>query len=253
MTDQRDRPVSAKLKLSIIVPAFNEEKLIGATLGSIREAMQAFTEGGWETELIVCDNNSTDRTGELARAAGATVVFEPVNQIARARNAGAAAASGDWLMFVDADSQPSRELFEDALAAIGSGRYVAGGCTVKFDRHHVLEAIAVRVWNLISRTAKYFAGSFSFIEAATFREVGGFSQELFASEEIDLSKRLKVAARKRGKRLIILHRHPLLTSGRKVHLYSRGEYFRLLARLIWRPRETLTDRNACYPWYDGRR
>jgi glycosyltransferase involved in cell wall biosynthesis len=92
------------LKISVVVPAFNEEKLITASLAAIRAAMTAFTDRGWAGELIVCDNNSTDRTAELARTAGATVVFEPVNQIARARNCGAAAATGDWLVFVDADS-----------------------------------------------------------------------------------------------------------------------------------------------------
>ena len=54
----------------------------------------------------------------MAAATGATVVFEPVNQIARARNTGAAAATGDWLIFVDADSRPSAELFADVQEAI---------------------------------------------------------------------------------------------------------------------------------------
>src|SRR5215472_7376876 len=95
------------VKVSIVIPAFNEERLLGDSLGKIKLAAKAFENCGWETELIVCDNNSTDRTAEIARAAGATVVFEPVNQIARARNCGAAAAIGDWLVFVDADSHPS--------------------------------------------------------------------------------------------------------------------------------------------------
>ena len=77
------------MKFSIIIPAFNEEKLIAETLRRVRAAMAAFTDLGWETELIVCDNNSTDRTAELARSAGATVDFEPINQISRARNTGA--------------------------------------------------------------------------------------------------------------------------------------------------------------------
>src|SRR5438477_12943490 len=98
------------MKVSIIVPAFNEEKLITSSLRQMKKASAAFAELGWQTELIVCDNNSTDRTGELARAEGALVVFEKMNQIARARNAGARAASGEWLVFVDADSHPSREL-----------------------------------------------------------------------------------------------------------------------------------------------
>ncbi len=121
------------MKISIIVPAFNEEKLIGATLAAIQKASRALQVKGWGTELIVCDNNSTDRTGEIARLAGATVVFEPVNQIARARNCGAAAATGDWLIFVDADSHPSVELFEEVAAAIVTGKYLYGGCTLKLD------------------------------------------------------------------------------------------------------------------------
>src|SRR5436853_2054281 len=99
----------------------------------MRSAMEAFAERGWPAELIVCDNNSTDQTAEIARAAGAKVVFEPVNQIARARNAGASIATGEWLVFVDADSQPSRELLEDVAQIISTGRFVAGGATVILD------------------------------------------------------------------------------------------------------------------------
>src|ERR1700761_3437300 len=84
------------MNVSVVVPAYNEEKLITESLRSIKLAMKAFERIGWQTELIVCNNNSTDRTAELAEAAGARVVFEPVNQIARARNRGAAAAAGKW-------------------------------------------------------------------------------------------------------------------------------------------------------------
>src|SRR5947209_3808370 len=99
------------MKISIIVPAFNEEKLIKETLSRILAASESFSRQGYEFELIVCDNNSSDRTAELSRAMGARVVFEPINQIARARNAGAAAATGNWLLFIDADSHPDPELF----------------------------------------------------------------------------------------------------------------------------------------------
>ena len=109
------------MKISIVVPAFNEERLLGESLAQIKSAASAFAQRGWDFELIVCDNNSTDRTAEIARAAGATVVFEPVNQIARARNSGAAAATGDWLIFVDADSHPSAGLFAEVAEQINSG------------------------------------------------------------------------------------------------------------------------------------
>src|SRR5581483_11043104 len=119
------------MKISIVVPAFNEERLLPETLARVRSASAAF--GGWDTELVVCDNNSTDRTAQIAREAGASVVFEPVNQISRARNAGAARASGEWLVFVDADSHPSPELFGEVRTQIAAGRCIAGGATVKYD------------------------------------------------------------------------------------------------------------------------
>jgi glycosyltransferase involved in cell wall biosynthesis len=92
--------------VSVVIPAFNEERLLGESLRQVRAAMTAFARRGWQAELIVCDNNSTDRTADVARAAGATVVFEPINQIGRARNRGAEAATGEWLIFIDADTHP---------------------------------------------------------------------------------------------------------------------------------------------------
>ena len=77
------------MRVSVVIPAFNEEKLLPATLAAVRAAAGAFADRGWSWECVVCDNNPTDCTAELARAAGATVVFEPVNQIGRARDAGA--------------------------------------------------------------------------------------------------------------------------------------------------------------------
>jgi len=241
------------VRISIVIPAFNEERLLGATLRRIQAAAGSFARRRWETELIVCDNNSTDRTAELARAAGATVVFEPVNQIARARNRGAGAASGDWLVFVDADSHPSPELFDEVAEQISSGRCLAGGCTVKLDGHYPRARFIAHLWNGVSRTFRYVAGSFIFCEASAFRQIGGFSQELFASEEIDLSKRLKKLARSRRKKIVILHRHPVLTSGRKVQLYTAREHMAFIVKTVLGRGKTLTDRDACHTWYDGRR
>ncbi|HVJ25560.1 MAG TPA: glycosyltransferase, partial [Burkholderiales bacterium] len=191
------------MKISVVVPAFNEEALLPGALGAIRAAMSAFE----EAELIVCDNNSTDRTAEIARAAGAKVVFEPVNQIARARNAGAAAASGDWLVFVDADSYPSVELFHEAGRAMKSG-CLAGGATLAADSRDLIYRWSMALWNRLSRAARWGAGAFIFCEARAFRALGGFNEELYASEDIDLFRRLKRRAHRDGRVIVILHRHP---------------------------------------------
>jgi len=240
------------VKVSVIVPAFNEEKLIAQSLRSIKSAQEAFTVRGWEAELVVCDNNSTDRTAELARAEGAVVAFEPVNQIARARNCGAAAATGDWFIFVDADSFPSRGLFDDVAEQIETGRCLGGGCLVKLDENLFWANVMIGVWNLISRLKRWAAGSFVYCEASAFRDLGGFSQKLYASEEIEFSQRLKILARSRNKKIVILRRHPLVTSARKLHLYSGREHLRFMWKAARNP-GILTNRDECPTWYDGRR
>ena len=224
------------MKISVIVPAFNEEKLIGATLRRIRAAMESFSQRGWMTEMIVCDNNSTDATSALARAAGAEVVFEPVNQIARARNTGAAAATGDWLVFVDADHL-TPELFADVAEAMAEGRCLAGGCTIRMDERHFWADRLTEGWNVVSRTLKWMAGAFIFCEREAFCRVGGFSLELFASEELDLSKRLKRLAKERGRKVVILHRHPMITSARKMRLYSGRELAAFTSKAVFSPPE----------------
>lgn len=245
--------VETVVKISVVVPAFNEEKLIAETLRSIVAASRSFAESGCETELVVCDNNSTDRTAELARAEGAKVVFEPINQIGRARNAGAAAATGDWLVFIDADSRPNAGLFAAVAREIRRGGVIAGGSTVRLEGSYPVASLITRGWNLLSRLKGWAAGSFIFCEAAAFREIGGFSRELFASEELDLSERLKRLGRSTGRRFVILHEHPLVTSARKLHLYTPWEHARFLAKTVLVGGRTLKSREECLTWYDGRR
>jgi glycosyltransferase involved in cell wall biosynthesis len=243
----------APVKISVVVPAFNEEKLLDQSLVEIKAAATAFTGRGWQFELVVCDNNSTDRTAEIARAGGAVVVFEPFNQIGRARNSGAAAATGDWLIFVDADSHPGPGLFSDVAEQISSGRCLAGGATVRLDEKMLVAGMITGLWNLISRSQKMLAGSFIFIETKAFRELGGFNQEFFAAEELELSQRLKRLARGQKKKIVILHRHPLLTSARKMKLYTPRELGGFFLRSIFNHRRAMRSREQAYMWYDGRR
>jgi glycosyltransferase involved in cell wall biosynthesis len=241
------------VKISIVIPAFNEERLLPESLTCIQAASAAFADAGWTTELIVCDNNSTDRTAEIAAAAGAIVVFEPINHISRARNAGARRATGDWLLFVDADSYPTKELFDDVVAAIGDSRCLAGGSTVRIELEGLFYDAVVGWWNLVSRTLRWAAGSFIFCETAVFREVDGFTLTLYAAEEIDLFRRLKRLARERGRSIVILHHHPLLTSARKAHLYTPRESLWFWLHTVVSGGRTFRSSKASFPWYDGRR
>jgi glycosyltransferase involved in cell wall biosynthesis len=241
------------MKISVVVPAFNEEKLLPSSLPRVKSAMEAFAARGWESELIVCDNNSTDRTAEIARGFGAKVAFEPVNQISRARNCGAAAANGDWLVFVDADSWPTRELFDAVARRIESGRVVGGGAVLRMESPDAVVRFVTGIWNRISRVCHWAAGSFVFCETVAFRAVGGFSEQLYASEEIDLSKKLKVRARLLGRQFIIISETGILTSDRRARMYTAREHLRFFWRIIKAPRATVASREGASPWYDGRR
>ncbi len=251
---QVPHPIMAAL-ISIIVPAFNEEKILAESLRALSfAARQGFAPAGITWELIVCDNNSTDRTGAIAREAGATVVFEAVNQIGRARNAGAAAAAGFWLLFIDADSRPSAALLREASTLISRPDVLLVGATLVLDEAPAVYRLATLFWNAVSRLRGLVAGSFILVRSAAFREVGGFDLRFFAGEELDLARRLRnVIGRRERLRTVIIHRHPLLTSARKIRLYRRAELLRFFLKILRRPRQTLGRREDCAPWYDGRR
>lgn len=241
------------MNLSIVIPAFNESRLIGQTLRSAFTSIAANQEAEFTSEIIVVDNNSTDNTAELARQAGARVIFEPINQIGRARNTGAAHATGDWLLFLDADSVLGPELLSEVLRMIDSGKFVGCGSTLKMDGLPWWANLTLQFWTGTSVVFRWAAGALVVCRRDAFQAVGGFDQELYALDEIRLSKQLKQWGRQRGLQFTILTKHPLETSSRKISLYSNGEIAAQIFRIFFLPKKTLHDKKYLSVWYDGRR
>lgn len=241
------------MQLSIVIPAFNEARLIQQTLRSVATSVAAHTKPGFTSEVIVVDNNSSDNTADLARAAGARVVFEPINQIGRARNAGATQATGDWLLFLDADSLLSPELLADILRVMESGKYVGCGSTLRMDDLPWWANLTLQLWTTTSVFCRWAAGALVVCRRDAFQAVGGFDHELYALDEIRLSKQLKQWGRQRGLQFTILTRHPLETSSRKISLYSSREIAAQIFRIFFLPKKTLQDKKHLSVWYDGRR
>jgi glycosyltransferase involved in cell wall biosynthesis len=241
------------MHLSIIIPAFNEERLIERCLQSIFASLAANLTSSFTSEIIVVDNNSTDNTAALARQAGAQIVFEPINQIGRARNTGAAVATGNWLLFLDADSVLNPGLLADIVHTIEDGKSVGCSCTLSMEGIPWWANAILQLWMGASILFRWASGALLVCRSDAFRDVGGFTQELYAAEEIRLSKQLKRWGRQRGLQFTILTQHPLETSARKVALYSVGEIAGQILRVLLHPRRTLQDKKQLSVWYDGRR
>jgi glycosyltransferase involved in cell wall biosynthesis len=243
------------MNLSVIIPAFNEEIELPICLEHVMSAFATVTKDRNDLtwELVVTDNNSTDRTAEIAQQFAAQVVFEPVNQIARARNAGATVASGEWLLFIDADSRLHAESIREMLAVIDSGSCGAGGCLVRMDGAPFWGRCAIRFWNALSRTMNWAAGSFVFCRSDAFREVGGFDEQYFAAEELYFSSAVKKWCRQNDVRFTILRRQPHTSSSRKFHMYSTVEMLKLLRNIFFSYGRTVRNQAALDFFYDGRR
>ena len=198
---------------SLIIPAYNEQDQLARTLPMIRKAMASFETPG---ELIVVDNNSTDRTADVAKEHDATVVFEPVNQISKARNAGAAAATTQAFIFIDADTTPDGKLIEQAVALMLDNKAIGGGGIIEMDQPVSWTVRTVLgFWNTISKLTGHPAGCFFFCQREAFEQCGGFPESVYASEEIWLARKLRKLGKKQNKPLTILREPTVITSARK--------------------------------------
>lgn len=230
--------------ISFIVPAHNEERLLGRTLDAIDDAARSL---GVPTEFIVVDDASTDRTAAIAREHGARVVSVRHRQIAATRNAGAREASGEMLVFVDADTVVTEAAVRAAVEALGRGA-VGGGCAFHFGGRlplygRILEALCVPLY----RVAGLASGCFLFCTREAFRAVGGFDEGMFGAEEAAMSR----ALRRRGKFVVL--RESVITSGRKLRTHSAREVLGVMGRLALSGGKSVRRRQGLEIWYGERR
>ena len=184
------------MKLTIIIPAFNEETYLASTLDSIQAAMaQLRTSSTVDINAIVVDNNSKDRTAAVAREKGATVIHEPIQGIARARNAGACHAEGDVLVFVDADVIVPHTLLEAIHETMCDLACVGGGVDVDYRPQRLLIRLYLRAWRPPANFMEMVQGSTQFCRKKVFEQVGGYDGKAWIGEDVDFYWGLKKLAR----------------------------------------------------------
>lgn len=229
--------------LSVVIPAHNEEHELPRTLAALRDALPG---AGIPWEIIVAADACTDATPDIARAAGARLVRVEHRQIAATRNSGAAAARGDMLLFVDADTRVTPDAVRFAVAVMARGG-VGGGARVRHEGlrglRRAVEAVLVPLYFLSGCAA----GCFVFARAEHFHALGGFDQTYYASEEVHLS----LALRRRGR--FAISPYPVYTSARKIRMYGLLGLLKETAKILLGGMDAVKRREGLGVWYDGRR
>lgn len=230
--------------ISFVIPAHNEARLLGRTLDALHAAVQALA---MPWEIVVVDDASTDDTAMIAAARGARVLQVQCRHIAATRNAGAQTATGEWLAFVDADTQVDESVVRAAIDALAAGA-VGGGAAVRLSddaprRARLAAAFFVRVF----RWLRIAPGCFLFCTRTAFDATGGFDERYYAGEDVAMSRALA-----RQGRFVIL-REAVATSARKLHTFTAREHLALVLRFAWRRRSLLTSREHLDLWYGQRR
>jgi glycosyltransferase involved in cell wall biosynthesis len=208
-------------RLSVVIPAYNEERYLPATLAAMRRA-EAFA--GIPIEIIVSDNLSSDQTARVARSFGARVVEVPTKSISAVRNGGAAAATGEYLAFCDADNIVSENLFAELLRQMDSGKYIGGGVsTVHMERlslgTFLFNWLPLRCTPLVTGVSMVLF----YTRRDTFARIGGFDEATKMAEDLEFAKRLRAEGRRNGLKYCHLRGASVTVSTRKYDEF--GDFF----------------------------
>jgi glycosyltransferase involved in cell wall biosynthesis len=230
--------------ISFIIPAHNEDALLGRTLSALHKSVRAL---GEPYDIVVVDDASTDRTREIATEHDVRVISVSHRQIAATRNAGAAVATGDILIFVDADTTVTEQALRAAIDSIRQGA-VGGGAAVRFDEGHLPFYARVLEFVLppVLRMLRLAPGCFVFCTRQAYLAAGGFDEALYVTEEVGFAQRLK-----RQGRFVIL-REFVITSARKLRTRSAFQLLWVGLRLALSGGQSIRQRSGLEYWYGPR-
>lgn len=199
-----------KYTFSVIIPAHNEEKYVARCIGSIRSAAKCY---GGSVEIVVVCNRCTDATAEIAEKLGARVIMNEDRCIAKVRNAGICAATGDVIATIDCDNRMTKGTLKEIAYLLGTGKYIGGGAPIRFERY----SFPLYCNDLLCRISFGVTGLYCGIfwaERTTFQAIGGFVEKK-AMEDVATAKALKAYGKGLGKKYTVLRKNVLVNSTRK--------------------------------------
>jgi glycosyltransferase involved in cell wall biosynthesis len=236
--------------LSVIVPAWNEEKTIGRAISSLQRAAKLYAQQrGGIAEIIVVDNNSSDHTAEVAREHGATVVFEPINNIGKARNAGARAARGHYLAFCDADNEVTENLLVLIHDHLEDPKIAGGGTWIEPAHRNLKINFFYLVWGIYVRLSRVGVGMLH-CRKADFESFGGFDETIYAAEDVQLAYDLKKIGRQRGQKFRLIKNGWIITSTRKIDQTPLHVMIGKLLGFAFGLQKKIRSKEYCEHWYE---
>ena len=237
-------------KLSIIIPAWNEEKYVGRTVDSLARAAAVYErDRGCSAEIIVVDNNSTDATAKVAREHGATVVFEPVNNIGRARNAGVRLARGAYVAFCDADNQVTENLLVLIHDHLENPKIAGGGTWIEPERRSLKISFFYFIWGIYVRFSRVGVGMMH-CRKADFEAFGGFDETIYAAEDVQLAYDLRKIGKPRGQRFELIKNGWIITSTRKIDQTPLRVMIGKLLGVAFGLQKKIRSKEYCEHWYE---
>ena len=245
---------SNPVRLSLVIPAHNEERFLPRLLDSVDVARERWRRGPGAMEVVVVDNVSSDRTAAIAVQRRCRVVEVEERRIAAVRNGGAAVAGGDILCFVDADSEVHPETFNAIEDSLATGRFVAGATGVRMERWSLGIAVTWAIFMPMVWLTRMDTGVV-FCRKEDFVAIGGYDERRFFAEDVQLLWDLRRIGRKRKQRLTRLRTVKALGSTRKFDLHGDWHYlsdlFRLVPKMLWSPKASSEYANKY--WYGEQR
>lgn len=220
-------------RISLVIPAYNEEKYLPRLLDSIETARKAYSRGADAVEVIVADNCSTDDTAAVAARYGSTVTRVEKRVIAAARNGGARVARGDLLAFVDADTVSIHPNTFDAIERLlDSGRYVGGATGVGLERWSIGLAVMYVLFLPLVWLTRMDTGVV-FCRREDHMVVGGYEEARPVAEDVAFLMALRRLGRSRGQRLVRARATKAVASTRKFDLHGDWHYFTVMPRVAF--------------------
>ncbi|MEZ4819094.1 MAG: glycosyltransferase family 2 protein [Bdellovibrionota bacterium] len=187
--------------ISVVIPAYNEEKLLPATIASIQKAMQNYTETlGQQAEIIVVNNSSTDQTAQIAHDMGAVVLNHPIRNIASVRNAGIKLAQYDLVVTMDADSLMPDDTLVQIWQRMQDPSYIGAGLGVEF----VTEKLSLKILAFFIQAAVYYTsriqGGMLCFRKKEALAIGGFPEDRLFAEDLAFGVAMRKHAKQIGKK-----------------------------------------------------